>query len=92
MQKDEIVALHKNLLALREQYESMGRVTDEFDEYDERGVAPDDESATKGEQRVATYMLGEGLSQILKDDDVFAGTTRNYRRMSEMVEEAKQKA
>lgn len=91
MQKDEIVEVHENLASLREQYEDMGRVTDEFEEYDAHAVRPNDSSATKGEQRVAVYLLGRGLSKILKDDDVYAGTTRNFRRMSEMVDEAREK-
>lgn len=86
MKKQEIMGVHRDFVEIRRTIEDTHTVTDEFEEYDELGVGPDDEYASKTEHKKAIFMLGEAISSVLSEDE-FSNAGRLKKRMNELSED-----
>lgn len=84
MKKQEIMEVHQEFVEIREKIEDVHTVTNEFEDYDELGVSPNDEYASKTQHKKAIFMLGEAISSVLSDDE-FSNAGRLKKRMKELL-------
>lgn len=86
MHKDELLDLHHQLVAVKDHLLQYNDVTEEdFAEYDELGIGPDDTHEPKIKHRLAIFTLGSDLSATISDDDMSdAHSVSN--RMEELAE------
>jgi hypothetical protein len=91
MHKDELLELHKQMVAIMNYFKRQESVDSGlFDPYDQLDVSPDDVHKSKSEHKHAVFVLGNALATAMSEDE-FSNAGRIGKRMKELADDAERK-
>ncbi|MEF8773267.1 MAG: UPF0058 family protein [Halobacteriales archaeon] len=91
MHKDELLELHEEMVAIKEEFASYEDVPEDlFEPYEQLDVDPSHVHKSKSEHKHAVFVLGNALADAMSDDE-FSSAGRIGKRMQELADDAEQK-
>ena len=91
MHKDELLELHEEMVAIKEEFDSYHDVADDlFEPYEQLDVDPSHVHKSKSEHKHAVFVLGNALAKAMSNDE-FSNAGRVGKRMEELAEDAERK-
>ena len=91
MHKDELLELHEEMVAIKDEFAGYEDVDETlFDPYEALDVDPSHVHKSKSEHKHAVFVLGNALASAMSEDE-FSNAGRIGKRMAELADDAEEK-